>query len=68
MRLSVSVCYDLIGQPGEGIEAAEGVRTAVSIPGMDVSMTRTPEQAEAMLRDGLVDLVAVGQPWLADPQ
>lgn len=44
------------------------VREAVDIPVMGVSITRDPAQAEEMLRQGLVDLVAMGRSWLADPQ
>ncbi|RUP85678.1 NAD(P)/FAD-dependent oxidoreductase [Dermabacter sp. HSID17554] len=44
------------------------VRDAVSIPVMGVSIIREPEQAEKMLNDGLVDLIAMGRSWLADPQ
>ncbi|MSS44477.1 NAD(P)-binding protein [Cutibacterium sp. WCA-380-WT-3A] len=44
------------------------VRDAVSIPVMGTSITRMPSQAEQMLQDGLVDLVAMGRSWLADPQ
>ncbi len=44
------------------------VRDAVSIPVMGTSIIREPEQAETMLADGLVDLIAMGRSWLADPE
>lgn len=37
------------------------------MPVMGVSITRDPATAERMLADGLVDLVAMGRSWLADP-
>ncbi|WP_432803623.1 hypothetical protein [Brachybacterium sillae] len=43
------------------------VKDAVSIPVMGTSIVREADQAETMLRDGLVDLVAMGRSWLADP-
>ncbi|WP_182049389.1 NAD(P)/FAD-dependent oxidoreductase [Changpingibacter yushuensis] len=43
------------------------IRDAVSIPVMGTSIVRMPSQAETMLKDGLVDLVAMGRTWLADP-
>ena len=43
------------------------VRDAVSIPVMGTSIIRMPSQAETMLEEGLVDLIAMGRSWLADP-
>ncbi|MCI7551767.1 MAG: NAD(P)/FAD-dependent oxidoreductase [Actinomycetaceae bacterium] len=43
------------------------VREAVKVPVMGTSIVRMPSQAEKMLDDGLVDLVAMGRTWLADP-
>ncbi|MDD7687010.1 MAG: NAD(P)/FAD-dependent oxidoreductase [Actinomycetaceae bacterium] len=46
----------------------QAVRDAVSVPVMGTSIVRIPSQAEKMLDDGLVDLVAMGRTWLADPE
>lgn len=44
------------------------VRKAVGIPVIGVGGIRTPRQAEQVLAEGLVDMVAVGRGLLADPQ
>ena len=44
------------------------VRKAVGIPVIGIGGIRTPEQAERVLTEGLVDLVGVGRAMLADPQ
>jgi NADPH2 dehydrogenase len=43
------------------------VRKAVGIPVIGIGGIRTPEQAERVLTEGLVDLVGVGRAMLADP-
>jgi 2,4-dienoyl-CoA reductase-like NADH-dependent reductase (Old Yellow Enzyme family) len=44
------------------------VRMAVGIPVIGIGGIRTPEEAERVLAEGLVDLVGVGRAMLADPQ
>ncbi len=48
--------------------AAESIRQAVSIPVMVVGRIHTPQQAERILSTGQADLVAMGRPFLADPE
>ena len=54
----------------DGINAAtaEAIRQVVAIPVMVVGRIHTPELAEKILATGQADLVAMGRPFLADPQ
>jgi 2,4-dienoyl-CoA reductase (NADPH2) len=46
---------------------AEAVKRHVKIPVIGVGRINTPEVAEAILRDGKADLVAIGRQLIADP-
>ncbi|MGC5049390.1 FAD-dependent oxidoreductase [Micrococcus porci] len=48
-------------------EASARVRAAVGIPVIAANRLTTPDDAEALLRGGAADLVAVARPLLADP-
>ena len=46
---------------------AAGIRAAVSVPVFASNRITEPEQAEALLRDGICDLVSVGRSLITDP-
>jgi 2,4-dienoyl-CoA reductase-like NADH-dependent reductase (Old Yellow Enzyme family) len=46
---------------------AEAIKQHVNIPVIAVGRINTPEVAEAILRDGKADLVAIGRQLIADP-
>lgn len=48
--------------------AVRSIREAVSIPVMATNRINTPEVAEALLADGVADLVSLARPLLADPE
>lgn len=65
----------LIGSSPPGLEGpgyfapqAEAVRRAVDIPVIGVGSIKTAEEADAIIRSGRVDLVAVGRALLSDPK
>lgn len=47
---------------------AKGIKEAVKIPVIAVSVVRKPEFAESLLEEGAVDFVGVGRAQLADPE
>lgn len=53
--------------PGHLLPYAAGIREVVNVPVIGVGRILTPEQAEAALREGRCDLVALGRALLADP-
>ena len=53
--------------PGWLLEQASAIRAAVDVPVVGVSRLTTPDEGEAALRDGLVDVVAYGRAFLTDP-
>ncbi|KYH36990.1 MAG: hypothetical protein AYL28_005650, partial [Candidatus Bathyarchaeota archaeon B23] len=57
------------GVEGAGyyVPQAEAVRRAAGIPVIGVGGIKTAEEADAILRSGRVDLVAVGRALLSDP-
>jgi 2,4-dienoyl-CoA reductase-like NADH-dependent reductase (Old Yellow Enzyme family) len=67
-----------IGSPPPALKASSpysdrlnlgiAVRKALHIPVIGVGGIQRPEQAEAVLREGLVDIAAVGRALLVDPQ
>lgn len=67
--------YDTFNSWLEPVSYANGWRTpmiraikqAVSVPVIAVNLTRTPEQAEALLESGVQDLIGLGRPLIADP-
>lgn len=46
---------------------AKAVKDAVNIPVIAANLIRSPEQAEAQLKDGTQDFVSLGRPHIADP-
>jgi len=54
-------------EPGWRKNLAKAVKEQVNIPILAVNLIRSPEQAEAQLRDGYQDFVCLGRPHLADP-
>lgn len=52
---------------GSRSDMARAVKAAVSIPTICVNMTRSPEDAEKYLEEGLFDFAGLGRPLLADP-
>lgn len=46
---------------------AKEIRKHVSIPVATTGVIRDPEFAEGILKDGTTDFIAMGRPWLADP-
>lgn len=49
------------------IHLAEAIKKVVKIPVIGVGVIRSPEVAEAILKDGKVDFLALGRALLADP-
>ena len=49
------------------LEQAAAIREAVDVPVVGVSRLTTPDEGEAALRAGLVDVVAYGRAFLTDP-
>lgn len=54
--------------PGYQVPLAEAVRRAVDLPVIAVGLITTPELADAVVRNGLADLVALGRELLRHPQ
>jgi 2,4-dienoyl-CoA reductase-like NADH-dependent reductase (Old Yellow Enzyme family) len=50
------------------IHLAEAVKSAVSIPVIGVGRIKDPVMADGLIRDGRVDVVAMGRALLADPE
>lgn len=55
-------------EQGWKIGLAAEICKNVSIPCAATSVIRDPEYAEQVLDDGLVDFIAMGRSWLADPE
>lgn len=53
--------------PGYQVPLAQAIRDGASLPTMAVGLITTPGEAEAILRDGAADLVALGREALDDP-
>lgn len=53
--------------PGYQVPLARAVREGASLPTMAVGLITTPAEAEAVVRDGAADLVALGREALDDP-
>lgn len=54
--------------PGYQVPFAERVRRETGMATMAVGLIREPEQAEAVVRDGKADLIALGRAMLNDPR
>ncbi len=50
------------------VDAIRNVKQAVTIPVMASNRINTPEVAEALIADGVADLVSMARPLLADPE
>jgi 2,4-dienoyl-CoA reductase-like NADH-dependent reductase (Old Yellow Enzyme family) len=50
------------------LEGAEEVKKVVKIPVSIVGRIKNPVMADELIRDGKVDLVAMGRPMIADPE
>ena len=55
-------------EPGWRKYMAAAVKKEVKIPVIAANLIRSPEQAEQQLAEGTQDFVALGRPFLADPQ
>ena len=53
---------------GANVTAARAIKQAVDVPVIVVGRIHTPELAEQILQEGSADLIAMGRPFLADPQ
>jgi 2,4-dienoyl-CoA reductase-like NADH-dependent reductase (Old Yellow Enzyme family) len=58
---------DRFSEQGYFVLLAARVRRAAGIPAIGVGNVREPEYADRVIRDGLVDLIAVGRAQIADP-
>lgn len=54
-------------EPGWRKFMAKAIKEAVSIPVLAANLIRSPEQAEAQLKEGVQDFVCLGRPQIADP-
>jgi len=54
-------------QPGWRKYLAAEVKKQVAIPVIAANLIRSPDQAEAQLREGIQDFVGLGRPFLCDP-
>ena len=54
-------------EPGWRKFMAKAIKDAVSIPVLAANLIRSPEQAEAQLKEGIQDFVSLGRPQIADP-
>lgn len=53
---------------GINVTAAQAIKQVVDVPVMVVGRIHTPEHAERVLAAGSADLIAMGRPFLADPE
>ena len=58
---------DQFDEQGYFVLLAARVRRAAGVPTIGVGNVRDPDYADRVIRDGLVDLIAVGRAHLADP-
>ncbi len=58
----------MVEPPGFYVPLAEAVKSVVNIPVIAVGKINTPQLAEDILRENRADLVAIGRPFLADPE
>ncbi|MBQ1243732.1 MAG: NADH:flavin oxidoreductase, partial [Clostridia bacterium] len=54
-------------EPGWRKYMAKAIKEAVSIPVLAANLIRSPEQAEAQIKEGIQDFVSLGRPHIADP-
>lgn len=58
----------LKGIQGYFVSQARQIREVVNVPVVGVGGIKEPEYADRLVRDGIVDLVAVGRAFLKDPE
>lgn len=61
-------CEPISFEPGWRKYLAKAVKNAVGIPVIAANLIRSPEQAEEQLAQGVQDFIAMGRPFLTDPQ
>lgn len=61
-------CEPISFEPGWRKYLAKAVKEAVSIPVISANLIRSPEQAEAQLAEHTQDFIAMGRPFLTDPE
>ena len=61
-------CEPISFEPGWRKYLAKAVKDAVGIPVIAANLIRSPEQAEEQLAQGIQDFVAMGRPFLSDPE
>ncbi len=67
-RAAIRRCRRFRPGPGYQVHLAEAVRKGAGIVARAVGMIDDPHQADAIVRDGRADLVALGRGFLADPR
>lgn len=55
-------------QDGANVCAAQAIKQVVNVPVIVVGRIHTPEHAEQILAEGKADMIAMGRPFLADPE
>jgi len=65
--LSAATLGNLHPGPGHQVPLAKAMREMAGIPTMAVGFITEPTQAEAILREGSADLIAIGRELIADP-
>ena len=61
---AITTCYN---QEGHQLFAAKAVKEVVSIPVISQGKLADPEKANAVIRDGIADIVGLGHQMLTDP-
>ncbi|MBT9779852.1 FAD-dependent oxidoreductase [Clostridium sp. MCC353] len=61
-------CEPISFEPGWRKYLAKAVKDAVGIPVIAANLIRSPEQAEDQLVQGIQDFIAMGRPFLSDPE
>lgn len=61
-------CEPISFTPGWRKYLAQAVKEQVKIPVIAANLIRTPEQAEAQIAEGTQDFIAMGRPYLSDPE
>jgi 2,4-dienoyl-CoA reductase-like NADH-dependent reductase (Old Yellow Enzyme family) len=64
----VSPLQKIKAVPGYQLPFAEGIRKATGLPAMAIGLITEPTQAEAVIADGVADLVAIARGMLYDPR
>lgn len=67
-RLVTSMIMGSDFPDGLNVTQSEAIKQVVDVPVMVVGRIHTPEHAERVLSSGGADLIAMGRPFLADPE